>query len=261
VARDSGNSGLGIIYLGYNLETADSYKYAGKTVTLSFWAKAGADFSSASSALSVVWASGTGTNQKQMDGFTGSSSLANSSVTLTTLWQRFSFTAAVPSNSTQQGFQFNYTPVGTAGAADNFEIVGVQQEFGSIPTNFKRAGGGTIQGELAACQRYYCRFTAGAATVAVYGSATNPSTTQGNAWVKYPMTMRSTPSSFDSASICIRESSGARRTLSSIVLDTAVTNADLAFIYGTISGGTVGTTGQLTADGTTAGYIGFSAEL
>jgi hypothetical protein len=155
VQRDSGNTGTGIIYLGYNVETADSYKYAGKTVTLSFYAKAGANFSSASSALAVIWASGTGTNQKQMDGFTGSSLLANSSVTLTTSWQRFSFTAAVPSNSTQQGFQFNYTPVGTAGANDWFEITGVQLEFGSVATTFKRAGGGTIQGELAACQRYF----------------------------------------------------------------------------------------------------------
>jgi len=154
VARDNGNAGTGIIYLGYNLETADSYRYANKTVTLSFYAKAGANFSAASSALAVIWASGTGTNQKQMDGFTGSSTLASSSVTLTTSWQRFSFTASVPSNSTQQGFQFNYTPVGTAGAADNFEVSGVQLELGSVPTNFKRAGGGTLQGELAACQRY-----------------------------------------------------------------------------------------------------------
>lgn len=158
VARDSGNTGTGIIYLGYNLETADSYRYAGKTATLSFWAKAGANFSAASSALAVIWASGTGTNQKQMDGFTGSSTLANTTVTLTTSWQRFSFTASVPSNSTQQGFQFNYTPVGTAGAADNFEVVGVQLEFGSVATNFKRAGG-TLQGELAACQRYYSTST------------------------------------------------------------------------------------------------------
>ncbi len=192
VARDSGNTGLGIIYLGYNLETADSYKYAGKTVTLSFWAKAGANFSSASSALAVIWASGTGTNQKQMDGFTGASTLVSSSVTLTTSWQRFSFTAAVPSNSTQQGFQFNYTPVGTAGAADNFEIVGVQQEFGSVATNFKRAGGGTIQGELAACQRYYWACAVGTNKPIAMAFYYNSNQVRGH--ITFPVEMRIAPS-------------------------------------------------------------------
>lgn len=262
VARDSGNIGTGIIYLGYNLETADSYKYAGKTVTLSFWAKAGANFSAASSALAVVWSSGTGTNQKQMDGFTGSSSLANSTVTLTTSWQRFSFTASVPSNSTQQGFQFNYTPVGTAGAADYFEVVGVQQEFGSVPTNFKRAGGGNIQGELAACQRYYWRQTADRA-YSVFATGANTGTTTCNLFITYPQILRTYPTAIEYSTLALQEShNGAVTSVSALTLDnlTEGTRA-LCFTATVASGLTQHRTSRIVANNSTSAYIGFSAEL
>ena len=258
VARDSGNTGLGIIYLGYNLETADSYKYAGKTVTLSFWAKAGANFSSASSALAVIWASGTGTNQKQMDGFTGASTLVSSSVTLTTSWQRFSFTVTVPSNSTQQGFQFNYTPVGTAGAADNFEIVGVQQEFGSVPTNFKRAGGGTIQGELAACQRYYFRYTGGG-SYSLYTTGVLTGTTSGWAFVQYPVTPRVTPTSLESGNLAFQDSATNILAMSALALgESSLLQMTVSF---TVSGGTANRSGRVINNNNSAGFLGMSAEL
>jgi hypothetical protein len=266
VARDSGNTGLGIIYLGYNLETADSYKYAGKTVTLSFWAKAGANFSSASSALAVVWVSGTGTNQKQMDGFTGASTLVSSSVTLTTSWQRFSFTAAVPSNSTQQGFQFNYTPVGTAGAADNFEIVGVQQEFGSVATNFKRAGGGTIQGELAACQRYYYRNSASASAYSLFnqtGVATNSTTIYST--LAFPVTMRAVATSIDFSTLrTFGQTTGVYNAITNAVLDTGgagSSSLQSAMIILTSTGLTTNSIIGFGANNSTSAHIGVSAEL
>jgi hypothetical protein len=153
--RDSGNTSTAINYVIYSMETNDSVRYANKPVTLSFWAKAGANYSSASSALGVQWTTGTGTDQKVIDGYTGASNIVATNATLTTSWQRFSFTGTAASNTNEMGFLIYNTPVGTAGANDWFEITGVQVEFGSVATNFKRAGGGTIQGELAACQRYY----------------------------------------------------------------------------------------------------------
>jgi hypothetical protein len=155
IQRDSGNTGTGIMSYFYAMETADSYRFAGQTITMSFYARAGANFSSASSVLNLLFTTGTGTNEANgnQSGWTGAVQTSRNN-TLTTSWQRFTQTFTIPSNVTQIGWVFGYTPVGTAGANDYYEITGCQLELGSYATTFSRAGG-TIQGELAACQRYY----------------------------------------------------------------------------------------------------------
>ena len=155
--RTVSTSSTAAIYNSYTLETTDSIRFAGQVVTFSFYARAGANYSAASSGLVYALRSGTGTDQNNLDGFTGNTNVVSSTSTLTTTWQRFQGTATVSSTATQLGILFTFTPVGTAGANDYFEITGVQLELGSIATTFKRSGsgGGTIQQELAACQRYY----------------------------------------------------------------------------------------------------------
>jgi hypothetical protein len=168
VQRDSGstNTSGGAIY--YNLESADSYRFAGQTVTVSFYAKAGANYSPTSSALGYILYTGTGTDQRrdQSTGFTGETTVVNSSVILTTSYQRFSYTVAIGASATEIALGFFSVNSGTAGANDWYEITGIQLEVGSVATSFKRSNGagGTIQGELAACQRYYQKSYA-AATV------------------------------------------------------------------------------------------------
>lgn len=173
--RDSGNTQTGDIYNTYSLESADSYRFAGQTVTLSFYAKVGANFSGASSNGIAFLYSGTGTDQNLFGGFTGRVTVGSSTPALTTSWQRFTITGTVASNATQMGLLIGYVPTGTAGANDWIEITGVQLELGSVPTNFKRssAGGGTIQGELAACQRYFEKSYNQGVTPAQGGSTTN----------------------------------------------------------------------------------------
>jgi hypothetical protein len=152
VQRDAGNTSTAAIAFGQPIETSNSIRFAGKTVVLSFYARSGANFSSASSVLTAQINSGTGTDQNFRNGFTGNTVVASSGVTLTTSWQRFSITGTVSSLATQVGVQFSYTPVGTAGAADHFEITGVQLEEGTIATPFEQRPIGT---ELSLCQRYY----------------------------------------------------------------------------------------------------------
>jgi hypothetical protein len=152
--RNSGSTATTLTIFSQSFETSNSRPFAGKTVTLSFYARAGANFSSAANALRAQVISGTGTDQNVMDGYTGGANVINSTATLTTTWQRFTFTATVGSTANELGVQFFYTPVGTAGANDFFEITGVQLEAGPVATPFKR-NAPSIQGELAACQRYF----------------------------------------------------------------------------------------------------------
>jgi hypothetical protein len=155
VQRNSGQTTTSLLYAWQNMETAQSIPLAGKTVTFSFYARKGADFSASGSTISVTVRAGTGTDQNAwIAGYTGQTEPLTVQPTLTTTWQRFSVTATLAGTITELAPAFAYTPTGTAGTNDYFEVTGVQFEVGSVPTQFTRAGG-TIQGELAACQRYY----------------------------------------------------------------------------------------------------------
>jgi hypothetical protein len=169
------------------VETANSVPLANKLITLSFWARKGANYSSASDALTISSSQGTGTDTGKHDTFTSGTALFSGTATLTTSWQRFSFSTTAASTTTQISIGFSYTPVGTAGAADYYEVTGVQLEIGGTATAFRRAGG-TLQGELAACQRYLPAFTV---TDQFMGMATT--TTDARYSIKLPVTARVAP--------------------------------------------------------------------
>jgi hypothetical protein len=128
----------------------DVRTFAGQTVTLSFWAKAG-------SAISL---SG---NLGQQFGSGGSSFVdtAVSAVSVTTSWQRFSVTVAVPSIAGKTIGTSSYLKwtLQTSSYNVNIDFWGVQIEAGSVATPFTTASG-SIGGELALCQRYFQRWEA-----------------------------------------------------------------------------------------------------
>jgi hypothetical protein len=259
VARNSGQTNTGNIYLSQSLESVNSTRFAGQKVTLSFWARKGANYSAASSLLLGELLSGTGTDQNVNSGLTGSSLVSAISATLTTTWQRFTFTGTVSATATQLGFYFYFTPVGTAGAADYFEVTGVQLEEGSVATPFSRAGG-TIQGELAACQRYCFAVTSGAtdrttSQGAYYNSTTFVST------VAYPVTMRTVPSAtiVTAANYWIIYANNTTDTADTASFGGAGLNAGNLEITGNVSG-TTGHGGQLRTNNAAASVI-LSAEL
>jgi len=258
--RDSGTTAVNSASYAMSLETSESLKYAGQTVTLSFYARAGANFSgSSASSMRIYLMYGTGTDQSVITGFTGNTFLINGTVTaITTSWVRYSFTVAVSSTATQLGLELNALWNGTAGAADYFEVTGVQLELGSVATTFSRAGG-TIQGELAACQRYYYRKTG----TQPLGMGYAQSTILARSLLQHPVQMRTAPTmATNSGSNYFYFALGGVDTNGSALSNftgasvTGVT-ADLSLTSGTP---TLGYPGRLNLDNASA-YLEGSAEL
>jgi hypothetical protein len=260
VQRTAGSTATQTPVLNLSLESSDSYRFAGQTVTVSYYARAGANYSSASSALAYYLFSGTGTDQNiGTAGFTGQATTASGTATLTTTWQRFTYTATVAATATQLALWFQFTPSGTAGAADYFEITGVQLELGSVATRFKRSSGATIQGELAACQRYYYRQT-GDNLYANFGFGTTSSATTARMFVIPPVTMRVKPSSVDFSTVALYDG-GSRFTASAVTINTDFNGATQAAIDVTASGMTTSRPTFIQGNGSASAFLGFSAEL
>lgn len=262
IQRDSGNSGTGVMIFGSVLETLNSIGAQGQTLTLSFRARAGANFSAASSAMACSVYTGTGTDQNCVTGaFTGQVT-NNATKTLTTSWQTFSTTVTVGASVTQLAAMFFFTPTGTAGAADYMEIAGVQLEPGTVATPFEQRPIGL---ELALCQRYYYREETGGVSAAPYaGHVQMLSTTQGRMIVRFPVPMRVRPTALEQSGTAANWQlvhGAASTALSSVpTFQNATTTAAAVDVF-VASGLTVGQVGYLRATSTTNTYLAWSARL
>jgi hypothetical protein len=198
-SRNNGTSNTNLVGISQSIETSNSIRFAGQAVTLSFYARKGANLSGT---VTATLYSGTGTDQRRdfSAGFTGDAVVVTSSPTLTTSWARYTLSGTVAATATELAALIYFAPVGTAGAADYIEVTGVQLEIGTV-TTFARFGSG-IEGELAACQRYYTKSfnqaTAPAQNTSIYEGAIfgGPSSSNVNfiVPVQYPVTMRTAPS-------------------------------------------------------------------
>jgi hypothetical protein len=151
--RDSGNTATNRIFIGTSFETSAIATFAGKRMALSFYARAGSNFSATSSLFTLNVYSGTGTECNVVHVTpTSMTTDLSTAFTLTTSWQLFTAYYNVPSGVTQHGLQFDFAPTGTAGANDYVDITGVQLEQNYQPTPFEQRPIGT---EEALCQRYY----------------------------------------------------------------------------------------------------------
>jgi hypothetical protein len=199
--RNSGTTATNSIDTAQMIESVNTIPYAGKTVTLSFYARAGANYSATSNLLYAQVFTGTGTDQNLYTGYTGQVTALNQTNTLTTTWQRFTATFTIAATATEMAMLFTNTSTGTAGANDYYELTGVQLDIGSVALPF-RTYAGTIQGELAACQRYYSSsipegytvtdfpvIGTGTPGIAFYATGSNDAF---GSW-QLPVTMRTTP--------------------------------------------------------------------
>ena len=260
--RDSGQTGTGAYYFNQNFETINSISYAGKTVTLSFYARKGANYSEATSIVNATLYSGTGTDQSVLvGGFTGAASPISQNATLTTTWQRFTYTGAVAATATQLAIFFNWAPTGTAGAADYLEVTGVQIDVGSVALPF-RTNGGTLQGELAACQRYYYRAVTPENAYGAFGTGLGRSATTVYGLIPLPVPMRITPTSIEFSTVRVDDGSASTGSATAITINSNFTSRNLGALDMTFSSGTTQFRGYvIEANNSTAAYVAFSAEL
>jgi hypothetical protein len=140
--------------------------FAGQTVTVSFFAKA----ASGSPKVSVEFGQDFGSGGSPSAGVNTNAG----QVTLSTSWARYSLPVFIPSISgktlgtnansnflrlafwTSAGSDFN-ARTGSIGIQSNtIDFWGIQVEAGPVATPFRR-NANSLQGELAACQRYYQR--------------------------------------------------------------------------------------------------------
>jgi len=174
--RNVGATQTGTLQMGQALETINSVPLQGFSAVLSFYIKAGANYSGAN-VTSVVNA-GTGTDQSVPSmlggGWTGQTQQVQQN-TIAASPIRFAQLVTIPANCTQLGVQFQWAPTGTAGADDNVYITGVQLELALVPTTYDYL---TYATELAICQRYYEKSfpsaTAPAQNGGVAGSSKHP---------------------------------------------------------------------------------------
>jgi hypothetical protein len=257
--RNSGQTGTGDSGLFESIETINSIPFVGKTVTFSFYARAGANYSATSNILISRVYAGTGVDQNVF-AFTNLTTLLSLNAVLTTAWQRFTVTGFVPTNVTELAVGNFYQPTGTAGANDYFEVTGLQLEIGSVATPFARAGG-SIGGELALCQRYYFRNTPGSNYGIVATGGVTFATTTALFGVQFPVPMRIAPTSAEWGNLQLFDSGNTQYALSAVTVSALNSGTNFSGFEITASGLTVGRPCVLRQNNNAAGYLGFSAEL
>jgi hypothetical protein len=225
----------------------------GQTVTLSAYFKSAgsysggmimsAEYSTTADTWSNTWISSGSTN------FFGST---------VTSWTRKSITFTVPSNAV--GLRLAYVPDAVQPSGVSVWHTGWQLELGSVATPFSRAGG-TIQGELAACQRYYFRHNAGSGYARLGISGYCNTTTAAYVNIIHPVPLRAPAATLDIPALSNLQvyDGTAVFTPSGIYIDQG--SYMTTSLYITSTGYTANRNAFLHSNNTTNGYIGLGAEL
>lgn len=134
IGRNNGSASVNSILLAQAIRTVDSIPLQGKNVILSFYMKAGTNYSGGQ--VNVVLFGGTGIDEgvASMGGWTGVTTPIGTNQTITTSPVLYTFTGTIPTNITEIGVRIFYTPTGTAGADDNIYTTGWKVEIGTVVT-------------------------------------------------------------------------------------------------------------------------------
>ena len=156
VSRNPGQTGTGLYWVEYPLDTDEIAFARSNFVTLSFLVYGGPNFSPTAGAFTASLYVGTGAPARRIMGayagetapFSKTFNAALNTVTPCIVTS----TAIVPGNATQASLVFQWAPVGTAGAQDYIAFDDVQLEVGTFATPFERR---PFESELQACRRHF----------------------------------------------------------------------------------------------------------
>jgi hypothetical protein len=229
---------------------------SGQTYTLSFWAKG---TNPAGGVVEVF--------SRQEFGALGSAgnSVSQGTITLTGSWQRFTKTFTYDSVTGKTinagnfyGFDIRQPSADTGAAAWTLDLANVQLEAGPVATPFRR-NANSLQGELAACQRYYYRTTA-STVYAPFGVGASTSATNSQIFVNFPVTMRVAPTGIDFSTLVVSDIASYNLAISAIVISNSTTNVvELGCTHAT--GATTNRNAFIRANNSTSGFLEFRAEL
>jgi len=250
-SMDTVSTGANYNIIKQRIESFNSETLIAGTATISFWAKS----LSGTNTLNVAFYYATAVDNFASQTYINTVGFGVPS----TSWTFYSGQVTLPSAALSNGIEIQIYRDNSV--ANEFKLSQVQFENGSTATAFSRAGG-TIQGELAACQRYYYQTSANASNTAI-GSGWSTSSTGFTFNWQLPVPLRVAPSSVGSNST----SSGYYiyqggafincNSISGILSSASYTNMAL---YVTTSGLTTGYGGMFFANSSSA-YLYASAEL
>jgi len=232
--------------------------FAGQTITFSFWAKAASTMTINECKIGQNFGSGGSSAQE--------TAVTLNSTSVGTSWARYTGTITVPSVSGKtigsSSYVYVYLQLNSSNGNYTFDTWGWQLEAGSVATPFQTATG-TLQGELAACQRYYLRIVPGG-NFRPFAVGQCAATTGGYATVSFPVTMRTNPTALEQSGTAAdyrvyRADTNGEVCTAVPTLNQATTQSSTVSF--TVAANLVaGNATQLMSSNATA-YLGWSAEL
>jgi len=189
-----------------------------------------------------------------------STSIGLSALTpITTSWERVSYTFTVPTDAV--GLRVDFGPASTPiNNTQTLDIWGMQLEVASTASEFATATG-TVQGELAACQRYYYRTAVASGDRMANGF--NQTTTSAEFVLVFPVTMRTTATALETSGTAtdysVRGLAG--NTVANAVPTFNIANPNYGVFTLTVASGLTGGGAALYRANSANGYLGWSAEL
>jgi hypothetical protein len=242
------------IFVAQAIETLNSTAYAGKTVAFT-----GQVAASTSVPLTVQLQYSTTVDNAVNGTWTTITPTSGGTVTPTTTTY-VSFTAIYAIPSTAKSLRAGIYHTGTVANGVITYLGQMQLEVGSVGTLFTRAGG-TIQGELAACQRYYYRKNSVSAYQTM-GTGLAVSTTLSRLLIYFPVSMRINPTAIESSAASnFFLADGVTNTFTTSFSFGVATTESASFDSAVSSGLTQYRPYGLTSNNNGTFYVAFSAEL